>query len=133
MTYDEFAAEQGLTLDLDAGPARPGWDEYASHYVATITRGAATLTVPFSQGSAITDAPTVGEVIGAMALDASLYDDAASWGDMAADLGYDLDGPEAIRKARDDYEACGKEAADLLRLLGPGQYERLVHSGEVEE
>lgn len=135
LTYDEYAAELGLTMEVLDAPNRPGWMEGSSHYAVTITNPAndQELSVPFSAGPALKDEPSIGDVLMAVALDAASYEDSDDWLGMAEDLGADLDTPESRRKAKRDYEACRSEAVDLRRLLGTKEYERLVWSGEVTE
>lgn len=132
MTYAEFASELGLTLTLEpwVSETRAGWEPGSSHWTAIIAdQQGRELTTPYSQGSAIREQPTLGDVLMAVALDARLYEDGEDVYGFAENLGLDMND----RKTQRDYEACRDEAEDLRRVLGTEQYQRLLFSGEVTE
>lgn len=119
----DFAEEHGITATVAEADSNPNYepaDRDARHWKVTLRRGKARLTVPFSQGSAHTKAPTAIEVLGCLASDASGSDE--SFEDWCGNLGYDADS----RKAKKTYDSCRKQTAKLKAFLGDGLYRALL-------
>jgi hypothetical protein len=72
--------------------------------------------------------PTCADVLGNLASDASMADNAATYEDFASELGYDPDS----RKGERIYQACRKIADDLRRFLGNVDYDFLLYKVERE-
>jgi hypothetical protein len=85
----------------------------------------------YSQGSALTDRPTISDILESLALDADCYDNTVDVLDFAAEFGYDLDTDENIKRCRAIYKACKQTHADLTALLGFGGREALYHAWHV--
>jgi len=99
-----------------------GWARTASHWKCTIKRGSRQITVPFSQGEAHKDPPTLPEVLDCLASDASGYLNAATFEDWASELGFDTDS----RKAEHTYRTVEVQTAQLGKLLGEELIMRLT-------
>jgi hypothetical protein len=118
MTLDEFIGKYGLQMtvaSIDSNPnfsADDKWLATAHHYRCIIKRGKKRMTVPFSQGSAVTNPPTLPDVLDCLAMDSGAQ--LSSFEDWCGDFGYDLDS----RKAEKLFRVCRRQAQSLLRLLG---------------
>jgi hypothetical protein len=80
------------------------------------------MKVPFSQGSAHTENPTLEDVLDCLALDASGVENAKDFEDWCGEYGYDIDS----RKAEKIYNVCKQQAEQLKTLLGTDAYEQLL-------
>lgn len=110
------------------------WSRTADHWkliMMTLPKGASgkrrTMTTYFSKGSGHHGKePTITEVLSAMSLDSSGYENARSFEDWAGDYGYDTDS----RKAHRIYAAVGKQAKALKKFLGEAAYQELLYNTE---
>lgn len=105
-----------------------GWEHRA--YSVTLDFGAfggqVWRGVPYSMGMALSGGPDAAMVLDCLILDARFGD--LSFEEFCDELGYDHDS----RKAEATHKECFKTARKLRKILGDTEYERLVHSGEVE-
>ena len=76
--------------------------------------GSRTLTVPFFQGLAHKEAPTVHDVLGCLLTDVMTVENCESFEDWAGDLGFDADS----RNAEKSYNACVESCPKLYEFLG---------------
>jgi hypothetical protein len=105
------------TERTDHNPSMPD-SEAMDHWYCTLRYGTKRMPLVFSMGSAHhAKAPTLDDVMGCLAMDASSVDNARNFEDWAAELGYDTDS----RKAEATYRACVDQVAKLRNLLG-GDY-----------
>jgi len=102
------------------------WRDGASHWRCVITRAGRRMTVPFSQGAAHTQPPTLEDVLDCLALDASGYENARGFADWCSEYGYDTDS----RKAERTWKAVVRQSVSLGRLLGAAIYEVLLYHTE---
>lgn len=125
-TIDEFISKHGLRSIIDRAESNPNMNDSdwaASHWQIVIRRNTAEcgMTTYFSQGSALTEPPTLADVLDCLASDAASVENASSFEEWCAEYGCDTDS----RKAERTYNACKKQADDLKRLLGSA-YEALL-------
>jgi hypothetical protein len=84
------------------------------------------MTLTFSKGIGHNGAePTTAEVVECLASDASLIDNAPTFADFCAELGYDEDS----RKAERTYGQCKRQAESFRRLMG-SEYNATVYPSE---
>jgi len=128
MSIAHFIQVTRLTMKVERAASNPhlvsddGWARTAHHWRCTIKRGARRMVVPFSQGSAHTDAPTLETVLDCLASDASGYLNADTFEAWAGELGYDTDS----RKAEHTYRTIEVQTAQLGKLLGEELIMRLT-------
>ena len=82
-----------------------------------------TVSIPFSQGPAIEQEPTVEDVLDCLASEASGID-YGTFEDWAEELGYDTDS----RRAERTYKAVQAQSGELLGFLGADAYETLLYT-----
>jgi hypothetical protein len=101
----------------------PEWERTASHWICRLRFQSRQLAIPFSQGSAHKEPPTMRDLLDCLASDASgienANDDFEEW---CGEYGYDTDS----RKAERTFKACVRQAKGLRRLLGDDAYELLL-------
>lgn len=117
MTIAEFIAAHPVeftAVRVEPAPDRADWPEGSRHWKCTLRVGSESMIVPFSQGSAFKDPPTLADVLDCLASDASGVENAESFEEWASDLGYDTDS----RKAERTYNAIERQAEGLRRLFG---------------
>src|ERR1700690_1900550 len=108
-----------LKLDVTHAPRNPNmpndqWSLGARHWFCVLTGRAGKMEFYFSQGAAHTKPPTLPEILDCLASDAATVENARSFEDFAAELGYDPDS----RAAEKTYNICRKQAMELANLLG---------------
>lgn len=113
-----------ITLEIIEGPDvrtdEDGWEHYA--YTVRLDRtNHLSMTVPWRQGTGITDDPDAASVLEALVMDAATIENADTFEEWAPDLGYDPDS----RKAEEIYRQACKQTNDLRILLG-GEYRETV-------
>ena len=106
-----------ITLEIIEGPSysrdADGWEHHA--YTVELRRtNHRPMRVPWRQGLGITDDPDPARVLEALLSDAATVNNARSFEEWAADLGYDPDS----RKAEGIYKAARKQTDQLCDLLG---------------
>jgi hypothetical protein len=124
------AHQLGFTVTpADANPnlaANEEWARTASHWRCVLKRHGRRLTVPFSQGEAYMEPPTLAEVLKCVASDSATYEYARSFSEWCHANGYDTDS----RKAERTYRVIGRQAASLKSLLGEPAYQELLWNTE---
>lgn len=138
MPLAAFIAEHGISANVrhSTEPRRKGWPEDANHWTVTLRRrmsdhpGGALMVVPFSQGSAHTEPPTLSEVLECVVDDCATFENARDLQDWIAEYGTDPHDLAALKEAERKFRAVGEQAAKLRAFLGDDAYNALV-SGEV--
>lgn len=129
LSLKQFIARQGLRFSADWADSNPNAVDFpagSSHWRCVLRHGRRQLTVPFSQGPAICHEPELEDVLDCLASDAATYENARSFEEWCADLGFNDDS----RKAERVYRTVEKQAAGLRRLLGDDTYETLLWETE---
>lgn len=129
MTIQEFCTARGIKAtakQVDDNPAmKPAntapasekeWYYAASHYRVTLRMYGRSMTVGYSQGCGIKNAPTADRVLECLVSDATGSED--GFEEFCRNFGYDTDS----RKAYSIYRACVNIRARLRRFLG-SEYE----------
>lgn len=129
MTIQEFCTARGIKAtvkQVNDNPAmRPAntapasekeWYYTASHYRVTLRMYGRSMTVGYSQGCGIKNAPTADRVLECLVNDATGSED--GFEEFCRNFGYDMDS----RKAYSIYRACVNIRARLRRFLG-SEYE----------
>lgn len=134
-TIPAFIAQHGLTMtaaETDSNPnmAADDWSRTATHYICTIRRGDASMEVPFSQGSAHTQPPTLETVLDAISMDIASVENAPDWLDFAEEWGYMEGGAKTIRQAREAHETISRQRDELREMIGDDALETLLWSVE---
>lgn len=131
-TIQQFIADHGLTMEILPALRNPNmedqdWAAGATHYRCIIANSwQATMEVPFSQGAALTDEPTLPRVLDCLAMDAASIENARDFEAWAAEFGYDTDS----RKAERIFNICTEQAGELRELLGAESYVKLLWETE---
>ncbi len=132
-TLQQFISSQGLTMTakrINSNPNMSDWKD-ARHWSCIIRKPKPEdaihhdlykLVIPFSQGSAHTDPPTIEDVLDCMASDASGYDNARSFEDWCSEYGYDTDS----RKTESTFNVVKDQAEELKSFLGNDTYDSLL-------
>lgn len=135
MNTKAFCRRHGIVATCELTDANPAfadddWSRTASHWKVTLRWREGDqrrqLTVPFSQGSAISREPTAEDVLDCLASDAASVEQARSFEDWCGDLGYDSDS----RRAERTFKACEASARRLRQFLGASLYEALLYKTE---
>jgi hypothetical protein len=130
-TLKQFIRENRVRMDVAYANDNPNmhadaeWSVSATHYRCILKVGRRRMTVPFSQGSAITREPTAEDVLDCLASDASGIEN-EQFEDWCANYGYDPDS----RKAERTFNICTKQATQLANLLGGRPYHELLYETE---
>ena len=127
-TIEEFIEANNLTMKVErtiSNPLMSDSRDAMSHWNCTIVNNAGkrserTFTLVFSMGSAHKKPPTLADVLDCLASDASGYENAKTFEDWAGEYGYDTETFNAVRD----------QAAQLEKLLGRDQYEKLLWETE---
>ena len=128
MTIKSFIERHQITMTSEragSNPSNPEWKD-ANHWRCILALGKRRMVVHFSKGYGHKGAePTAAEVLDCLALDASGVQ-GMSFGDWAAEYGYDTDS----RKAERLYRATRKQGGQLAHFLGAADYDFLLDSVE---
>lgn len=129
----EFIRTERLHFSTEWADRNPNivekdWPTGSSHWRCQFRRNGRQLTVYFSMGPAHTGEPQAADVLDTLASDASTIENAQSFEEWAAELGYDADS----RKAERTYRIVQKQADGLKQLLGETAYEQLLWHTERE-
>jgi hypothetical protein len=135
-TLEQFIKEEGIGAQFEKVAANPHmtmddeWSRTATHYRVKLysvkENHSQTMWTYYSTGSAITEQPTVADVLDSLASDAASVEE-MSFEEWASDFGYDTDS----RSAEATYNACKREADDLADLLETDDaYDTLLHNIE---
>ena len=117
----EVVESLGLQTDAD------GWQHYA--YVVRLARGDESMTIPWRQGTGITESPDVASVLDAVLSDAAGFVNARDFEEWAAEYGYDSDS----RKAYALYQQVDEQTEQLRDVLGEDFDSSVFPEGEQEE
>lgn len=131
MTHSEFAAKAGLSFSAAPADDNPHMTDASlgmRHWLCILRRkGKETMRVPFSQGSAYKDPPTVADVLWCLASDATSWEDCAgSFESWAEEFGYDTDS----RRGEQTFKAVRRQSRALRTLLGDDLYNELLYETE---
>ena len=97
----------------------------STSWTVTLRLDGRRMTTPFYQGPALTEPPTVANVLDCMLSDASIIENAPEWRDFAAECGYDPDSLSGYQT----WQAATRQTKGLRRFLGE-HYEALVWDTE---
>lgn len=131
LTLAQFIAQYKVRMRAERIASNPNMADMgvgARHWRCVLRCGRHQMTVPFSQGSAHTAAPTVADVLNCLASDSAGLENAQGFEDWCADYGYDTDS----RKAERTYHVVERTSAQLMTLLGADAYDALLWRTERE-
>lgn len=129
---EQFIREQRITAKARWADSNPHmsdqkWAQTANHWKVVLRRQGKRLTIPFSQGSAITHEPTAEDVLDCLASDSAGIENArGDFEEWAREYGYGTDS----RTAEREFKLCEKQAEKLKAFLGDGAYEELLWETE---
>lgn len=134
-TMHDRVRQLGITIvNKPAAPDARAASQYpgGSHWRSTLFRRGRQngLTVVFHQGSAHKQPPTAADVLNALALDASGYENASDFDDYASEYGMPMDTAAERREARKLYAAVEREREKLKEFLSPAEYESILYDTE---
>lgn len=132
-TMSERVHELGITIEnrRTMGTQQSQRDYPGGHHwSSTLRMGSKRLTVPFHQGSAWKRPPNAEEVLNALALDSSGYDNTGGFADWASEYGFSLEEREDRRHARMVYDTVGRQRAKLMAFLSAEDYDALLYHTE---
>jgi hypothetical protein len=117
---ETFIADHGITMQVSRASANPNMPDTSctQHWTCVIRCEDRTMTVPFSQGSAYTQEPTIQDVLKCLHMDAVGMLNTYNFDQWADELGLDTDS----RRAYAAYEAIVRQSAELETLLGDEAY-----------
>lgn len=119
-----FIQQRGIKFECTPVNSRPDglMNDLAFHYKCRIQQYRRGFTLYFSQGSGHTAEPTLADVLSCIADDAAGYENAGSFEDWAAELGFDTDS----RKAEKIYRTTKRQSEQLKRVIGADNYAYLI-------
>lgn len=129
MNMKEFVTKNRIKINVEWAESNKNMPDHkdANHYKVTLKMGNKQLTTYFSQGYGITGEPEADRVLECLASDSAGVENARSFEDWAADLGYDTDS----RKAEKIFHVCERQAEKLKNFLGDDLYNVALY--EVQE
>lgn len=140
MDLEAFIAKYNITMELctranDNPNMHADGKERMHHYHVTLANGSPgykrmRLSSYFSMGSAHTRIPTVQDLLSCFASDVGSIESARSVEMWASDMGYSIEEPADLKKAKHTYRACEKERESLKRFLGEQAYDELIYKVE---
>jgi hypothetical protein len=124
LTLTQFIERYKVRAIIRRADANPNdMPRGSTHYRVTFHYDGRRMTVPFSQGPAITTPPTAADVLSCLASDASGYANAsADYEEWCREYGYDSDS----RKAERTFKAVERQTRALERVFGPEVSEVLI-------
>ena len=125
----EFAGKHGINLKYERISYRPdGIEMQGDHYRCVLRKGKKQHTVYFSKGYGHNGAaPTVTEVLNALAVDASSFENHPDLASFMDEFGY-----EKLSQGKKIYKACERQATKLKDFLGEDEYNELLYETEPE-
>lgn len=87
LTLQQFITSSAITMTAEWADSNPHMDDMprgSSHWKCILKCGRRQMTVPFSQGPAVAQEPTIEDVLSCLALDAAGYEIAQSFEDWCA-------------------------------------------------
>ena len=127
-TMKQFANRNKIRATVewaDSNPHMPD-SKNMNHFKVILRHAGRQMTLLFSQGYGISGEPTAADVLNCLASDSSSVENARSFEDWAADLGYDTDS----RKAEKIFKACEIQATKIKKFLGEDLYKKLLWDTE---
>lgn len=118
----EFVCEQ--VQDRPDGLMR----DSARHFRCRISLKTRSFSLYFSQGSALTEPPTIIDVLNCLALDASGIESAGTFESWASEYGYSSDS----RQAEKIYRTTRRQTQQLRRVLGDAAFRDLIENTEFD-
>lgn len=140
-TLEQFIKEEGIGARFEKTDRNPfmgekdpllsDWAKDATHYRVTLYSvkddHSQQFVTHYSTGSAITETPTVSDVLDSLASDASTVEDCSSFEEWAGEFGYDTDS----RSAEATYKAVLRNTQELRDMLETEEaFETLLYSVE---
>lgn len=130
-TMKEFVKENNIRINVEYADRNPNmsdddWSRSAFHYKTVLKRKNKQMTVYFSKGSALTEEPTVEEVLNSIAMDSVSYLNGDSFEDFCSEFGYDTDS----RRAEKTYNAVIRQGEKAENFLGSKLMMELVFETE---
>ena len=124
MNVKQFCTKHKIKARAEWADSNPHMadSQNMNHFKVTLRHAGRQMTLYFSQGYAISGEPTAADVLNCLASDSSSVENARSFEDWAADLGYDPDS----RKAEKIFKICEKQAERLKKFLGEDLYKILL-------
>jgi hypothetical protein len=109
---------------VDSNPNMNDMPAGSTHWRCVFRCRSRQMTIPFSQGPAISRKPEAADVLDCLASDAAEFENARSFEEWASEYGYDEDS----RKAEKVYNAVERQTNLLRRFLSgtPGAFEDLL-------
>lgn len=128
MALDEFIAATHLTMTAVRTNLNPhmslneNWAKTARHWNCTLVDGVRKMEVPFSQGQAYTEPPTLRDVLYSLAIDARAVNGSRTFEQWCFECDYSSDS----RRAEAIYIATKEQNSRLKELLGEAGYNALL-------
>lgn len=125
ISMQDFIGNTAITTKVKRVESNPNMSDMgpgSRHWLVTLRAGRFSMRVPFSQGSAHTEAPAAADVLNCLAMDAAGFENARSFSEWCSEYGYDVDS----RKAEHIYKTVARQTAKLRALLGQDNYETLL-------
>ena len=129
ITLQDFIGNTAISSKVKRVASNPSMEDMgpgSRHWLVTLRAGRFSMRVPFSQGSAHTEAPTAADVLNCLADDAAGFENARSFDEWCSEYGYDTDS----RKAERIYKTVARQSARLRAMLGQDNYEALLWNVE---
>jgi hypothetical protein len=125
MNMKEFVTKNRIKINVEWAESNKNMPDHkdANHYKITLKMGNKQLTTYFSHGYGITGEPEADRVLERLASDSAGVENAQSFEDWAADLGYDTDS----RKAEKIFHICERQAEKLKNFLGDDLYNVAIY------
>ena len=120
---------EGLNIKYEARQVarRPdGVTWGATFYRIRIRCGSHRMTTYWSQGGALTEAPSLADVLDCLASDAASLENAKDFAEFATESGYNNGTEAGLREAQRVYKAVCRTSAQLKRVLGESVYNALL-------
>jgi len=115
-TLRQFIRENRIKMSAEWADSNPNMADMpagSTHWRCVLRCQGRQMTVPFSQGPAISHEPTVEDVLDCLASDACGYVNASNFEDWASEYGYDTDS----RKDERTFKAVEKATGRLQQLI----------------
>lgn len=84
------------------------------------------MKVPYTTGSAITETPTIKDILHSITMDAASYENNRNKSDFMHEFGYDEHDSDQVAAGNQMFVAVKNQARDLKNLVGEVMYQRLL-------
>ena len=130
ITVKQFAIRHGITVNqdrLEYGVTRPDrpMSDMPHNWRVRLRRGRKSMTVYYSTGAGIERDPTVADILDCIRAEGAVMVN-LGFEDWAEEYGYSQDSRTALAT----YNACVKQAAAAIRVLGADLYRQLLFEAE---